>query len=49
MRSKLKDRLETLEIVLDALIAVLAAGKVVSRDDIQRHIIEVSSKTEKHD
>lgn len=36
---KRKDRLETLEIVIDALIGVLVKKQIISREDIQKHIL----------
>jgi hypothetical protein len=37
---QLKTKILTLEVVLDALIGVLIHKKVLSRDDIQRQILE---------
>lgn len=41
---RLKERLEALEVVLDALISILTHKKVMSREEIQRQILETAAK-----
>lgn len=45
---KLRERLEALEVVVDALIGVLTRKKTLSREDIQHQILETAARDKKN-
>lgn len=41
---KLKDKIHVLEVIVDALIGVLVTNRTLSREDIQKHIINTAAE-----
>lgn len=46
---KIKEKIVTVEIILDALITILHKKNVVTRDEIQREILNTAMGEHKHE
>lgn len=48
MFRKIRDKIITIEVVLDALVTILHKKRVVTRDEIQAEILDVAMRGHRH-
>lgn len=46
---KIREKIITIEVVLDALVTILHKKRVVTRDEIQQEILDVAMRGHKHE